>query len=263
MTTGFSVLPMYDWPETRADVDRLWATTREALRSEGFEAAANLHRPDDLYAAWADDSLLVGQTCGLPLVRTLSSVAVVGAFDNRLPASPPGWYHSTIVVAIDNDVATISDLRGAAVAVNDANSQSGHAIWRHELGRRGLTGSFFGDVVITGDHRKSIKAVADGKADVAAIDAVSMQLAERHEPAAAGVRVLTQSQPTPGLPLITAGVNAGHVPALRRALHAAVESLTAAERNALCIHAFVSLDRADYELIAKRWRDADWVPPLA
>ena len=65
------------------------------------------------------------------------------------------------------------------------------------------------------------------------------------------------------LPLITAGVNANCLPRLRRALHAAVESLPAAERHVLGIHAFVSLDRADYDLIAERWRDADMVPPLA
>ena len=263
MTTAFSMLPMYDWPETRTAVDRLWEAIGDALRSQGIEAPSELRRPADLYTAWADDGLLLGQTCGLPLVQTLTSVEVVGAFDHRLPASPPGWYHSTIIVATDNDITAIADLRNARVAVNSADSQSGHAIWRHELSRRGLTGSFFSEVVVSGSHRDSVAAVASGRVDVAAVDAVSMQLAERFEPAASGVRILTRSEPTPGLPLITAGVNANCVPRLRRALHAAVESLPAAERHVLGIHAFVSLDRADYDLIAERWRDADMVPPLA
>ena len=263
MTSPFSTLPMYDWPETRDDVDRLWAAIRDALVAEGIDAPANLERPDDLYRAWADDTLLVGQTCGFPLVQALGGVAVLGAFDSHLPDTPPGWYHSAIVVPADSDVSDLGGLRGATVAVNGADSQSGHAVWRHELSRHGLTGSFFGGVVRGGGHRHSIEAVADGRADAAAIDAVSMLLAERHEPAAAGVRVLTRTQPTPSLPLITAGVNVEMAPAIRRAIHAAVESLTAAVREALCIHAFVPLDRSDYDLITERWRDATGVPTLA
>ena len=149
------------------------------------------------------------------------------------------------------------------MAVNGADSQSGHAVWRHELGARGLTGSFFGDVVLSGGHRHSIEAVAEGRADVAAIDAVSMVLAERHEPATAGVRILARTDPTPGLPLITAGVNAADVPALRRAIHAAVESLTESEREAQCVHGFVPFDRHDYDLITERWHGAAGVPALA
>lgn len=263
MTSPFSTLPMYDWPETRANVDRLWAAIRDALIAEGLDAPAGLRRPDDLYRTWADDNLLVGQTCGFPLVEALGGVEVLGAFDSRLPDTPPGWYHSAIVVAADSDIADIGELRGTTVAVNGADSQSGHAVWRHELGRRGVSGSFFGQVVLSGGHRHSIEAVADGRADAAAIDAVSMLLAERHEPATAGVRVLTRSQPTPGLPLITAGARASDVPALRRALHAAVESLSDSEREAQCIHAFVPLDRSDYDLIAERWRGATDVAALA
>lgn len=263
MSSPFSTLPMYDWPETRANVDRLWAAIREALIAEGLDAPTVLRRPDDLYGTWTDDDLLVGQTCGFPLVETLTGVAVLGAFDSRLPDTPPGWYHSAIVVAADSDIADIAELRGRTVAVNGADSQSGHAVWRHELGRRGLTGSFFGRVVLSGGHRHSIEAVADGRADVAAIDAVSMLLAERHEPATAGVRVLTRSQPTPGLPLVTAGANTAAVPVLRRALHAAIESLGDSEREAQCIHAFVPLDRSDYDLITERWRGPTDVPALA
>ena len=263
MTAPFSMLPMYDWPETQASVNRLWTAIREALIGEGVGAPTDLRRPDDLYAAWANEALLIGQTCGMPLVQTLATVEVVGTFDHRLPATPPGWYHSVIVVAADRDVSEISELRGTTVAVNGADSQSGHAVWRHELGWRGLTGSFFGDVVLSGGHRHSIEAVANGLADVAAIDAVSMLLAERHEPAAAGVRILTRSHPTPGLPLITANVNAGLVTAIRRALHTAVESLTDTERETQCIYGFVPLDRRDYDLITERWRRADAVPALA
>lgn len=263
MTHPFAMLPMYDWPEARANVDHFWAAVRTALQAEGIDAPSELSRPHDLHAAWADDALLIGQTCGLPLVHDLAEVAVIGAFDNQLEDTPPGWYHSALVVDASNPATDVEALRGATVAVNSAESQSGHAVWRHELGRRGLTGTFFGDVIVSGGHRQSIQAVAEGRADVAAIDAVSLRLATRHEPATDSVRVLSRSLPTPGLPLITAPANVDAIPAMQRALSAAVGSLSAAEREALHIHAFVPLERVDYDLISERWAAAAEVPALA
>lgn len=263
MTAPFATLPMYDWPEVRPAVDRVWAAIRAGLEAEGLPAPRSLSRPDDLYAAWADDDLLVGQTCGFPLVQTLSTVEVIGAFDHRLPDTPAGWYHSAIVVAADDDVSDLDQLRGATVAVNGADSQSGHAVWRHELHARDLTGPFFADVLVSGGHRHSIRAVAEGRARAAAIDALSLHLAESHEPSAEGVRVLARTDPTPGLPLITNSSNADLLPALRRAVAAAIHTLDPADRDALGIHGFVPLSRDDYAMVKERWIAADAVPALA
>ena len=69
-----------------------------------------------------------------------------------------------------------------------------------------------------GGHRNSIDAVAEGRADVAAIDCRSWELARRFEPASGGVRVVGWTARRKGLPYITALTTPKHVvDALRRA----------------------------------------------
>ena len=263
MTTPLAVLPMYDWPEVRAVTDRLWAAIREELETRGIAAPNDLARPTDLRAAWTDAALVLGQTCGLPLVTTLPEVAVVGAFDHRLPDTPPGWYHSVIIVEGDDHATGLADLGGASVAVNSADSQSGHGAWRHELARATLPPGHLGPVHLSGGHRESIVAVAAGVARTAAIDAVSWELACTHEAAATTCRVIHRSEPTPGLPLVT-GPGAA-VDTVRAAITAAMEDLPAADRSTLHVHGFVPLDRVDYDEIGHRWRAATeaGIPDLA
>jgi ABC-type phosphate/phosphonate transport system substrate-binding protein len=98
------------------------------------------------------------------------------------------------------------------------------------LSQQGLHPARF---VETGGHRASIKAVAAGQADLAAIDAVTWELALRHEPAAASLRVIDTTKPTPGLPYICAlGRDAAP---LRAAISAAIDSLDTSVRAALLL----------------------------
>ena len=171
---SIATLPMYDWPEVAADVDRLWARIATALRDHGFDPPAALDRSRSLDDRWLDPDLLVGQTCGLPLVLRLEpEVTVIGAFDHGLVAAQPGDYHSVVIVPGDDDARSIADLNGATVAVNGTDSQSGHGVWRHEMVTAGIERSRLGPTIDTGSHRASIHAVADGRARTAAIDAIS------------------------------------------------------------------------------------------
>ena len=64
--------------------------------------------------------------------------------------------------------------------------------------------SFFGQIVETGSHAASVESVAAGDADVAAIDAVTFALLQRHRPALMRrVRVLHWTVRSPGLPFVT------------------------------------------------------------
>ncbi|MGN6537639.1 MAG: phosphate ABC transporter substrate-binding protein, partial [Mesorhizobium sp.] len=38
MSRFIAALPMYDWPEVRAEVDAQWARLRDALRRRGVDA---------------------------------------------------------------------------------------------------------------------------------------------------------------------------------------------------------------------------------
>ena len=141
-------LPMYDWPEVREATDALWTGLRAAFDARGFAPPAMLSRDRDLFDLWRDPGLLVGQTCGLPLVRHLAgAVCVLGAPDHGVEGCPPGHYHSVVVVAGHSRAEGLEDLRGKRLAFNHPGSQSGEGALRHLLaplaGRQGMV--FQGD----------------------------------------------------------------------------------------------------------------------
>jgi ABC-type phosphate/phosphonate transport system substrate-binding protein len=256
MKAGVAALPMYDWPEVRAATDRLWAALRDALRAEGVAAPEALDRAAGLVAGWTDPGLVLGQTCGLPLVRDLAGrVAVVGALDYGVPGCPPGWYRSAVVVRAGDPRLDLAGFRGARLAINGRDSQSGWGAILHHAAPLALDGGFFGAVVASGAHAESVGMVAGGAADIAAIDMVSWRLARAFRPEAAALRVLMLTDPTPGLPLIAApGTDvARHA----RAVGAGIAGLDQATRAALGIRGFAPLGAGDYALVAERLEAAE------
>ena len=173
--SGVAALPMYDWPEIAGATDALWAAIRGRLRAEGVAAPERLTRGRGLAEVWTDPGLVLGQTCGLPLVERLGGrVAVVGALDYGLPGCAPGWYRSVVVARRDEGRA-----RARGVPRRDAGGQRDRI--RSRGGGRSSTmrrrwpraGASSGAVVVTGAHADSVRAVAAGTADLAAIDMVS------------------------------------------------------------------------------------------
>ena len=115
-------------------------------------------------------------------------------------------------------------------------------------------GRFFGSVVVSGAHAASVPMVAEGGADLAAIDAVSWRYCRRFLPEAARLRVLMLTEPTPGLPYIAAaGTETGpHADAVE----AAVAGVDGETREALGLVGFARLGAGDYEVIARRFAAA-------
>ena len=138
MTGGVAALPMYDWPELAAATDRLWAALRDALRAAGIAAPERLTRDRALMAVWLDPQLVLSQTCGLPIVRELAGrVAIIGAPDYGVPGCPPGFYRSVVVVRADDPRETLAAFRGARLAINGRDSQSGYGAMLHHVGAAG------------------------------------------------------------------------------------------------------------------------------
>lgn len=185
-----ATMPMYDWPEVWAENDNQWAKMRDALRAEGLDAPEKLNREIGYTDSWTRPDLVLGQACGLPFVKELlGKVSLIGAVKMDLEGCAPGQYNSHIIVHQNSDL-TMDDLAGRKYAYNTACSQSGLAC----LVKMGLTG---GDALESGGHRASIKMIAEGHADFAAIDAQSWKLARDFEPSAGGVRIIGQTKPTP------------------------------------------------------------------
>lgn len=195
-------LAMYDWPAQSRHWDDFWDHLRDAIRARGLPAPRSLTRGGDLWNHWTSPDLVLGQTCGMPYrTRLHGTVTLVGALDHGLSDAPAGYYYSNLVVRRGAD-GTLADFCDRILAYNGPDSESGWAAAQNTAHAHGVR---FTRKLHTGSHRNSALAVAEGKADIAAIDAETWRLIERHMPdSASRLRVLTRSVPTPGLPLIAA-----------------------------------------------------------
>lgn len=241
-----AALPMYDRPETAAANDRLWAGIRDALRAAGRAAPEALHRGGDLWRIWQAPDLVLAQCCGLPYrARLHARVQLIATPDYGVAGCPPGHYRSVLVIRDEDRRDRLEAFAGARLAVNDALSQSGWAApWAHAAAR----GIALQPVGPTGSHAASAAAVAKGRAEIAALDAVSWALMRRAgDPAAARLRVLEATAPTPGLPLI-AGPDADAV-LWRTACRAGLTALEAADRATLMLRDLVEIPTAAYRAV--------------
>jgi len=153
-----------------------------------------------------EPDLWFGHTCGYPLMTRLRqhvSPFCVPLFD--VPGTDGTLYCSRIVAAADSAIESIVDGRGRVAAMNNADSNSGMNVLRHAVAEVHTGGDFFARVKTTGGHLYSLQAVAEGAADIAAIDCVSYQLIEDWRPElCARVRIIADSVKTCGLPLVMA-----------------------------------------------------------
>ena len=87
--------------------------------------------------------------------------------------------------------------------------------------------------------------VADGQADIAALDVITWRDIQRYDPSVASrLRVLMQTSPTPGLPYITAKTQD---PApIRAAIQQAIKALDTEDRSTLGILGLVEIPKQDY-----------------
>ena len=95
-------------------------------------------------------------------------------------------------------------LRGARLAFNSPDSMSGILALTRDLEAAGEGLDLFAEQIETGAHRASVVAVAEGRADVAAIDCRTWDLVRRFEPAAQALRVVGWTARRKGLPFIAA-----------------------------------------------------------
>lgn len=236
-------LAMYDFGPAMAANDRLWTLIRSALQDRGIDAPQALTRGEAAYwPAWQSPDLLLSQTCGYPFrARLHDQVTYVGTPDYGVEGCLPGHYRSVFVVRRDDPRQTLAEFDGARFAYNEALSQSGWAAPQTHAARAGIR---LPATVQTGGHRLSAAAVAEDRADIAAIDAVTYALMQATDPAAADLRVLGLTDPTPGLPVITA---AGRDPdPIFAALAEAIGALGNDDRRTLRLRGIVRIPVADY-----------------
>lgn len=182
-------LPMYIRPELEEAHDEFWQLIRQNLDMDSPE---NLSQDAGEMEVWNSPYLFFSQTCGLPYRKFLhDKVTLIGTPDYGLDECPPGYYRSGYVVhksASDQ----LSYYKDNLFAYNDKNSQSGYYV----------TNDFFENTICSGSHINSAKMVASDKADIAAIDAVSLKLMQQYDDFARDLKVIHWTKPTPALPFI-------------------------------------------------------------
>ena len=247
MSEFVAALPMYDWPEARAEVDAQWAGLRAALRLRSIDAPEMIVRrngdlpavpggirdeegellsPDpatlppeelDFHALWLHPALLFAQTCWGPMELGLSrQVQVIGQPSYDAYEGGRGELYSSALVmragqgpevrspADGKAVLPLDLMRGKRFTFNSLDSMSGIIALTRDLQAAGESLDIFSSRSESGGHRGSIVAVAEGKADIAAIDCESWALAQRFEPAAQKVAIVGWTARRKGLPYITA-----------------------------------------------------------
>ena len=244
-------LPMYAEVEFRPAVQRWWSGLAGHLRACGVPGVPDLLAwPEDRYRQWRDPGLLLGQTCGYPLVHYLAcDVKLVATPHYSAPGCDGPRYAAHVVVREEDRARGISDLRGARLSVNGEDSYSGYHVWRHILPAGEDARSFFGQVAAPGSHRASIQSVLAGEADACAVDCVTHALlsdwlgGELH-----GTRILATSPTAPGLPYVTAAATPDdEVRKLRDGLFAALaDPALKRAREALRLAGASVLDPEDY-----------------
>lgn len=243
MTNLVAAFPMYQRAELSAAFDALWCATRDRLRAKGIAAPDALTVVEgDLLSFWHRPELLLSQTCGLPFRHVLKDrVVLVGTPDFGVEDCPPGHCRSAIVVRRDDLRAHLKDFDGATFACNDVHSQSGYAAPLVAAQKAGVR---LGTLRISGAHVNSARMVATGQADFAGIDAVSWRHMLAFDAWVAGLRVLGWTDPSPGLPFITA--NASLAPTLALCLSDAIRSMPGEMLTRLTLKGLTQIDADDY-----------------
>lgn len=235
-------LMMYAHPALKGPQGRYWGLIRDAMAARDIDSPAELSNDADAMKVWRDPDLVLSQTCGMPYRLWLKDdVQLVGTPNYGVTGCPPGYYASPIVVRADDPRTQLDDFRTARLAFNQSHSQSGWASIYNHLQPRGW---WFSDRHQSHGHASSARAVAEGKADIAALDAVSWRIMQAYEGFAKKLRVLEWTAPTPGLPYITGPDT--DADAVFDAVTTALDGLAETDRAALGIKGLVRIPKADY-----------------
>jgi phosphonate transport system substrate-binding protein len=112
-------------------------------------------------------------------------------------------YFSDVVVHRDSPFRAFADLRGASWAYNERRSHSGYNVVRHHLASMQESPGFFGRVVESGAHQRSLQMIVNGDIDASAIDSTVLEAElRRHPELRPAIRVIDTLGPSPMPPWV-------------------------------------------------------------
>ena len=201
------------------------------------------------------DKLDLAFICGLPLIRYSGSVPnqlqplVAPVMQAPRYQNRPIYFSDVIVNAASN-LKTFTDLRGKTLCYNDLGSNSGYNLLRYRLIEGGDPQDFFSQVIQSGSHQLSIRWVAEGLADCAAIDSIVLEQELRHIESY-HLRVVEVLGPSPMPPLIVSQhLDASLIQQLQSALLQPDTQLQAAMTQ-VGVQRFATMQLEDYKVLAE------------
>lgn len=156
------------------------------------------------------DQIDVAFICGLPLIRycqmnvgQIEAIAAPVIQAERYRNRP--IYFSDVIVNATSSITTFEQLADRSFCYNDLGSNSGYNLVRNRLRQGQYSPDFFGRVIQSGSHQRSIQWVVEGKADCAAIDSTVLEQELRHSPQfTQSLRVVESLGPCPIPPIVAA-----------------------------------------------------------
>lgn len=195
--------------------------------------------------------------CGLPYVDGHEE------FGMELLVAPQAYgetvYYSYIIVSSDSPIESFEDLRGKTFAFTDPLSNTGKLVPTYMIAKMGETpDSYFKKYVYTYAHDKSIKAVAQGIVDGAAIDSLIWEYLNHTNPEFTSKTKVIQKSPPCGIPPVV--VHPGIEPELKKRLKQIFLNAHKDEKGrkilkVIMIDKFVVIDDSAYDSIRemKSW----------
>jgi phosphonate transport system substrate-binding protein len=209
-----------------------------------------------------EDRLDMAFICGLPFARRHRVIArqlqalVAPVMQARRYENCP-IYFSDMIVNAQSNLQSFADLAGKTWCYNDPGSNSGYNLVRQRLIQGAYPSRFFGQVIQSGSHQRSIRWVVEGQADCSAIDSTVLEQELRNFPEfSPHLRVIESLGPCPMPPVVAAQrLGTDLINALRSALCEPDAELQAAMTRSH-IQKYVPVQCEDYEELATMYDTA-------
>ena len=168
-------------------------------------------------------------------------------------------YFSDIVVQRESKFRRFGDLRGASWAYNEPHSHSGYNITRYRLAKMGIENGYFGEVIVSGSHIRSLDLILEGTVDASAIDSTVLDLLLTEKPGIGEqIRVIDTWGPSPIPPwVISKKLDADLRKSMRKLLlemHRHVEGRKILDQG--LIDHFTLVDDHYYDSVREMYRSA-------
>ena len=237
-----SSLRMYEFPEMQGALNNYWNLIHNELSDSGIQSPVSLDMTLNEQQAWLSPNLILAQTCGMPYRKFLhKKVTLIGTPDFNLNDCPEGYYNSVFISNINDNRKCLTDFKNALFTYNMANSQSGLAAAYSHTRKNDF---WFKHRIISKSHKKSCEMVANGKAEIACIDAITWRYIEKYTSLNNCLKVITKTDPTPGLPYISSlGANQSLV---FKSIQIALEKIDKNDKDILGIKNLVWIDKCCY-----------------